>query len=221
MAKYFNHTSCLKDISVSELIAELDSLGDELFNNEPKIIELLSRVYQSPKFLTDYLIEQIHNTKMFRSGNPYSAQVFMLHSGKNYAVRASIWEEASKTSGDMFFYDVAHDHDFSFYTLGYHGSGYKTRIAQYDALINLQCGDSVDLVNDKVVQLTQGLIMLYEKGKDIHAQIPPKDFSISINIVNTSNMLDDQYYFDFDTSKVIGYVPKDSDVLEKLQTDFI
>lgn len=224
MAKYFELTSLPSDsISLDNLIEELDNLGTELFNevNEHKIVELLSKVYRNKKFLTDYLITQIHQTKMFKSGNPYTAQVFMLHNSPRYSIRASIWEPANSSTDEMFFYDIPHDHNFTFYTLGYHGSGYKTRIAQYNTPSPLKSGDTVELINDEIVQLKEGKIMLYEKGKDIHSQIPPKELSISINIIDTANILDDQFYFDFSSNTVTGCIPKESDILEKLQNDFL
>ncbi|MGE6812160.1 hypothetical protein [Pseudoalteromonas nigrifaciens] len=224
MAKYFELTSLSDDgFSLKHLIQELNSLGCEVFStkNEYKIVELLTRVYRNRKFLTDYLIAQIHHTKMFKSGNPYTAQVFMLHTGAKYSIRASIWEPANKSNDEMFFYDVPHDHNFTFYTLGYYGSGYKTKIAQYHTSSPFKSGDKVELVNEQIVQLKEGKVMLYEKGKDVHSQIPPDELSISINIADTAQMLDDQYYFDFSSNRVTGYFPKESDILKKLQADFL
>ena len=61
--------------------------------------------------------------------NQYGPQVILLHaSSSNFLIRANFWpameDSILRNSGKApFFYDVPHDHNFSFLTVGYLGPG--------------------------------------------------------------------------------------------------
>ena len=86
---------------------------------------MLKKLSNNRSFLTDLVIAELEArcANQVRD-NQYSAQVFMLHSGQDYFVRANFWpamtDSVVKRSGPgPFLYHVAHDHSFSFLTVGH------------------------------------------------------------------------------------------------------
>lgn len=141
----------------------------------------------------------------FQATNGYTAQTLMLHQGRSFIVRANIWTpfDMSPKNRDwqqkLFFYTVAHDHNFDLLTVGHHGPGYETDLWEYDreGVIGLP-GEPVDLVSRGRATLATGSVMFYRALRDVHAQLPPKAFSISLNLMGSSRALSlkDQFYFD-------------------------
>lgn len=142
--------------------------------------------------------------------NDYSSQVLVLRKTDNYLLRVSCWpgtnsiamKENHKSS---FFYDYAHDHNFSFYTLGYSGPGYITKMAEYKYSDATGArGENIAMTNEQCLQLSEGQVWLYRAHQDIHTQIAPEHTSISINILEGGNhvFFKDQYEFDMSRKKI-------------------
>jgi hypothetical protein len=83
------------------------------------------------KLITDILNRQLQDWETFQAGNTYTAQTFMLGAAPGFFVRANIWAPLSENpevraaETQNFYYLVPHDHNFSFMTGGYLGSGYR------------------------------------------------------------------------------------------------
>jgi hypothetical protein len=176
----------------------------------------LRRLANNRRFVADVAIAEL---KQHCSGqlkrNPYTAQVIVLHSGsKRFLLRANFWPAAGDSvvvnSGtDPFFYGFPHDHNFTFLTVGYLGSGYWSDYYEYDyEAVTGWIGEKVDLRFVERSQLSQGKVLLYRKHRDVHAQLPPEDMSVSLNIVGLSNRNEflDQYRFDVERSEIAGIV---------------
>ncbi|OBT09347.1 hypothetical protein A9267_21070 [Shewanella sp. UCD-FRSSP16_17] len=216
MAKFFNKYDN-GAISLGELVKQLQSKGDKLFSDEDFIISLLSKIYNNREFLCDVLFEQLDNLTNFQSDNPYTPQAFILSSTKVYTLRAAIWSPVSRISDskdDVYFYDKAHDHNFTFYTVGYKGPGYETDLYTYESN-DLNVGDEIKLDSLGILNLKEGDIWKYEKSKDVHSQYPPKEASISINLIDNNIGLR-QYYFNSKTGKVLNRVSNKYDTLKVL-----
>ncbi|WP_395641409.1 hypothetical protein [Rudaea sp.] len=127
-----------------------------------------------------------------------------------------------KTGGtstdEVFLYEKAHDHNFHLLTLGYFGGGYRTILFEYDnALVRGIVGESVSVSYLEDTKLASGRVMLYRENRDIHAQFPSEDFSISINIISSGGRHKRQYEFDIDlkpsttsamiSKHLVGYMP--------------
>lgn len=120
----------------------------------------------------------------------YGPQVFMLSAPRGgFSLRANFWpaeaDPVLRASGrDAFFYDLPHDHNFSFLTVGYHGPGYWSDYYEVapDAAPLLP-GAPAGLRFVERSALTEGRVLLYLAGRDVHAQAPPDAFSVSINIL--------------------------------------
>lgn len=180
-----------------------------LEENKTKCINLLHRLYHNRDFLFESLADQIDSIKEFQSENRYTPNVFVLKYSKHFIIRAVIWpsegREGSKPE-DIFFYDIPHDHNFSFYTLGYSGPGYQTIISEYDYHSTVGYpGEHVSLSPPSIHELNEGSVLFFEKSKHIHTQCTPSSLSITINVLeNVPFPRADQYFFDLEKEILTG-----------------
>ena len=175
----------------------------------------LKRLANNRRFLGDLVIEELKQRCAGQiENNQYSAQVVLLHKERSFALRANFWpaegDSALANSGrDPFFYDLPHDHNFTFLTVGYHGPGYWSDYYEYDydRVFGFP-GEKVDLRFVERSRLEEGKVMLYRKHLDVHCQLPPDALSVSLNIVAVSPTSDfrDQYRFDLQRSEVAGII---------------
>lgn len=179
----------------------------------------LKRLANNRRFLGDLVIEELKQSCAGQiENNQYSAQVVLLHRARAFTLRANFWpaeeDSAIANSGrDPFFYDLPHDHNFTFLTVGYHGPGYWSDYYEYDfdRVVGYP-GEKVDLRFVERSRLEEGKVMLYRKHLDVHCQLPPDALSVSLNIVAGSPTTDfrDQYHFDLKSSEVAGIVTHSS-----------
>lgn len=176
---------------------------------------LLGRLAADRDFLGDLIVAALKDGGVAQeAGNPYGAQVIMLHWGDGWFVRANIWpaadDAAVRASGNApFFYGVPHDHNFSFLTAGYFGPGYWSDYWEYDwAAVHGHVGEAVDLRFIERARLSEGKLMLYRAHRDVHAQHPPDSLSVSLNLMQSarSQVWRDQYRFDVARGVIDGIV---------------
>src|SRR3546814_8782480 len=87
---------------------------------------------------------------------------------------------------DPFFYGKAHDHNFSFLTVGYMGPGYWSEYYEYDyANVAGYVGEKVNLRYIEKSKLDEGKVMLYRIHRDVHLQLPADEMSVSLNIMRS------------------------------------
>jgi hypothetical protein len=204
-------------------IAQLEEIADALDANPfdardedafaafaPRLKELAN----NRDFLTDRINSELSRYCVGQQSlNRYGAQVIMLHSGPSFAIRANIWPDAAhplvRSNGmASFFYGLPHDHNVSFLTVGYAGSGYWSDYYEYDYDgVGGLPGDHAALRLIERSRLEQGKVQLYRAHKDVHCQIPPDDLSISLNIMESSpaSVFLDQYVFDTTRDTVASY----------------
>lgn len=169
-------------------------------------------------FLANKINEELEKIANFQEDNLYGAQVLMLGRRKRFFMRACFWpseeDKSYQQSGpDAFFYYLPHDHNFNFLSVGYYGPGYKSEYYEYDhdKVVGLT-GEVVDLKYVKTSKLDQGKVMLYRAKKDIHYQIPPESFSISLNLMEDSVDLPriNQYRFDLKSKSINRIINRNS-----------
>lgn len=154
--------------------------------------------------LNDY-VEQA-----FTSPGLASAQTILIGRGKDFYVRANLWPSGSNIdTGRMyqgqFSYDLAHDHNFSFLTVGYSGPGYETDIYEYDYdRVEGYAGEKVEIRFLEKVRFAAGMAMFYRASRDLHIQYPPTELTISLNLIVAppETRLREQYEFDLATSTI-------------------
>jgi hypothetical protein len=173
----------------------------------------LRRLGNDRSFLGDLFVAELAAHHREDSGeNAYGPQAFMLSPPgvSNFFLRANIWPSQDEhmlraSGGASFVYDLPHDHNFHFLTLGYFGPGYWSDYYEYDyEEVTGWRGESVDLRFIERSRLDEGKLMLYRAHRDVHRQLPPDALSVSLNIMHTSGAQGwlDQYSFDVEDRRV-------------------
>ncbi|WP_434930786.1 hypothetical protein ACRWQM_17780 [Shewanella sp. HL-SH5] len=207
-----------ESISLDECYEQLieskfDSSDDESFQT---VAPILKKLNNNKKFLPEILMTELEkHCDIQKKTNKYTPQVIMLkpaQKGINFFMRANIWlakkDPLLQTSGEKsFFYNVPHDHNFSFLTSGYTGPGYGSDYYEYDYYdVVGYPGEKVDLRFIERKNLTEGEVMLYRAYKDVHNQLPAEELSVSLNIMPSTMFahLRPQYVFDENCSKIVS-----------------
>ncbi|MGI3060640.1 hypothetical protein [Vibrio alginolyticus] len=212
MPLIINLHDCKEPISLDKFLSYADS---SYFNPECRksLIEMaphLSRLSYNRSFLAELLTNELINHDHLQSENNYTSTVFIIKDSPKYIFRANIWRSLSQKEKliDNFNYDVLHDHNFDILTVGYKGSGYVSETYEYvnDNTKNI-IGDVVELTNKSTITLSQHKIALYRAKKDVHKQHPPKDFSISLNLIPRNSLTNNpQFQIDEEEHKIIRYL---------------
>jgi hypothetical protein len=203
-------------MTLEEAIEALDALrfdpeDDDAWDAAAPVLAGLSA---NRHFLGDMAIAEL--TGYADSGKAvhrYGPQVIMLGKGQgSWFLRANMWpaedDAVLRASGrGAFFYDLPHDHNFSFLTVGHHGPGYESDYWEYDGEeMAAAPGDSVPLRFVGRRRLMPGQMMLYRAHRDVHDQKPPVAFSATLNLMESSGREPwrNQYRFDTASGRVTG-----------------
>ncbi|HWT12748.1 MAG TPA: hypothetical protein VN231_08355 [Allosphingosinicella sp.] len=143
-------------------------------------------------------------------------QSFFLGQTNRFAVRANVWlppkaesSAVGKLERKLYAYELAHNHDVNFLTVGYFGPGYETDLFEIDdSAVAGEPGEKVDLGSPRRARLSQGTVIYFRAHKDIHIQHEPPSLSISINLMfDTERNGRDQLLFDVENKRVVGPPP--------------
>jgi hypothetical protein len=195
-------------IGLDELVEALEASPCDVRDEDAfaALGPLLARLGRNREFLADLAIAELKARCETQSGgNGYGAQVFLLRPpGGRYLLRANFWptqeDPVTRASGPAAFsYDMPHDHNFPFLTYGYFGPGYWSDYYEYDvAAVAGVPGEDAGLRFIERARLDPGKLMLYRMRRDVHVQLPPDSFSVSLNILGADAAQPwlDQYRFD-------------------------
>jgi hypothetical protein len=209
-------------IELAELIEMLET-GDFDSQDEDNFASWgwqLKKLANNRAFLADLMIDELKQRCEGQvRDNQFSAQVIMLHHrAQKYYIRANFWpalqDSVIRHGGtDPFFYNIPHDHNFSFLTVGYLGPGYWSDYYEYDygSVVGIP-GEDVALRFIEKARLEQGKVMLYRAHQDVHLQLPADAMSVSLNIVESSHSaaFRDQYRFDVENRKIDAILTRTS-----------
>ncbi len=195
-------------IGLDELVEALDTADFDARDEESfaALGPLLARLGRNRDFLAELAVGELKGRcEDQHRANGYGAQVFLLRPpNAHYVLRANFWpareDPLVRASGPAaFYYDLPHDHNFPFLTFGYLGPGYWSDYFEYDveAIAGVP-GEDAQLRFAGRSRLEPGKLMLYRMRRDIHVQLPPDDFSVSLNILGSDPTQPwlDQYRFD-------------------------
>lgn len=185
---------------------------------------LLARLGRDRDFLADLAIDELKQGCAPQArANSYGAQVFLLRPPNGrYVLRANFWpardDAVVRASGTApFFYDLPHDHNFSFLTLGYFGPGYWSDYYEFDADAAVGVpGEAAGLRFVERSRLDPGKLMLYRAHRDVHVQLPPDAFSVTLNILAYDRAQPWRDQFRFDIARDIIAEPLTTAPLEAL-----
>jgi hypothetical protein len=188
---------------------------------------LLARLGRNRDFLAELAIAELKSRCAGQiAGNGYGAQVFLLRPPNGrYVLRANFWPAADDavvraSGGEAFFYGHAHDHNFPFLTYGYLGPGYWSDYYERDpdAVAGVP-GEAAGLTFTGRRRLEPGQLMLYRMRRDVHRQLPPDAFSVSLNVLaaDPAQPWIEQYRFDVDRGVIVeGLTTTASEVVVSL-----
>ena len=173
-------------------------------------LPILAGLSANRRFLGDLAVAAL--TTRDDGRHAYGPPVMMLAHGVGpWFLRANLWPAADDAllcaSGRRaFFYDLPHDHNFSFLTIGHHGPGYESDGWEVDTPPLGLPGETVALRPTGRVRLDRDRMMLYRAHRDVHAQRPPARFSVSLNLVESSGRerARSQYRYDTDAGRIAG-----------------
>jgi len=209
---------CSEAIELGDLVERLEGEGFDPSDEDSMAAfgPELRKLANNRRFLGDLVVEELKrhcSTQSVR--NQYSSQVILLHgSSRKFLIRANFWPAENdgvmvNSGRDPFFYGLAHDHNFSFLTVGYLGTGYWSDCYEYDydKVLGVP-GERVELRFLERARLSPGKVLLYRKHRDVHSQLPPDDLSVSLNVLALSPASEflDQYSFDLDRSAISGVI---------------
>ncbi len=204
--------------------ASLDDVVEALSSNAPDprdedgfaaFAPHLQALANNRIFLADMVMKELAGECRHQQAiSGYGPQVIALYHGNGLMIRANCWPQALHSlvvnnRPESFYYGVPHDHNFSFLTTGYAGPGYWSDHYEYDhQSVAGIAGEPVALQATDRTRLEPGLTHLYRAHRDVHSQMPPDAFSISLNIIESSTTmpLRDQYLFDVEGSRIAGFV---------------
>lgn len=200
--------------SLAECIAALDSEGFRPYDEESLQhgAKWLRALGNDGSFLGDLMLEELkQGAAAAEEASSYGAQVMMLSPlGAEYFLRANFWPSADEhmfraSGGGAFAYELPHDHNFDFLTLGYFGPGYASDYFEYDYdAVAGAIGERAGLRFVERSTLSPGKIMHYRAHLDVHSQLPPESLSVSINIMHAGGAQGwlDQYSFDIGKDEI-------------------
>jgi hypothetical protein len=154
-------------------------------------------------------------------------QTFGLQIRDGVGLRANVWptmRQSNPYAGQemlLYAYELPHNHDFTFLTVGHFGEGYETDVYEVDpATITGEAGQNVKLENYSREKLSKGRVLSFNAYSDLHTQFPPPELSISINlIVLETGRTGEQCFFDTANQKVIHAIDEGTVGRMKLTLD--
>ena len=194
--------------SLGDCIAALDAEGFHPYEEDSLLhgAKWLRRLGNDRSFLGDMMLDELkEGAAAAEEASAYGAQVVMLSPlGNEFFLRANFWPSADEhmfraSGGAAFAYELPHDHNFDFLTLGYFGPGYSSDYYEYDFEdVAGAIGEKAGLRFVERSTLDLGKIMHYRAHRDVHSQLPPDSLSVSINIMHAGGAQGwlDQYSFD-------------------------
>lgn len=209
---YADQSAC----DLGDCVAALEKQGFTPSEEESLIgaSKWLRRLGNNSNFLTDRMVDELKNRHVQDdSATAYGSQVIMLSPlGKDFFLRANIWpskdEHMFRASGSSsFVYEVPHDHNFDFLTVGYFGPGYSSDYYEYDyEAVAGAVGEPAGLRFTERSTLSPGKLMHYRAHLDVHSQLPPESLSVSVNIMHSGGAQGwtDQYRFDVEKNVISG-----------------
>ncbi|RDE07119.1 transposase [Sphingomonas aracearum] len=203
-------------IGLDDLVEALDANAFDV-RDEASFAALapwLARLGRNPDFLAELVVAELKERCDAQARtSTYGGQVFLLRPPNGrYLLRAAFWparaDPALRSSGPAaFFYNMPHDHNFPFLTYGYVGPGYHSDYYTYDPqAVSGVPGSPAGLRFVERARLEPGRVMLYRPGHDVHVQLPPDSFSVSLNILgqDPAQVWQDQYRFDVRRDVIAG-----------------
>ncbi len=212
---YADESAC----SLGDCIEALNQSGFHPDEEESLLdaAQWLRRLGNNRDFLAETMIDELKDAAAGggEEASAYGAQVVMLSPlGREFFLRANFWpgrdDHVFRASGQSAFsYELPHDHNFHFLTVGYFGPGYASDYYEYDyEAVEGVIGEKAGLRFIERSTLDPGKLMHYRAHLDVHSQLPPESLSVSLNIMHSGGAQGwlDQYRFDVEKDEIAGVI---------------
>ena len=200
--------------SLGDCVAALEASGFDP-DNEDSLLHgagWLRRLGNNRDFLAERLLAELADRhKQDEAASTYGPQVVMLSPTRGeFFLRANIWPSRDEhmfraSGGGSFVYELPHDHNFDFLTVGYFGPGYWSDYWEYDyEAVAGAVGEKAGLRFVERSRLEPGKLMHYRAHRDVHSQLPPDALSVSLNVMHAGGAQGclDQYRFDVEKDEI-------------------
>lgn len=149
------------------------------------IADKFAQLALNKNFLMEFLVSEMQDIERFQKGNDFKPSTLLIHKSEDYTLRAVIWLPISERyPPEIFSYFEPHDHSFDFFTVGFWGPGYTTRLYEYDyERVKGIPGEIIDLRFVEEAKLTCGKVMYYYGSRDAHIQYPSDSLTVSLNLL--------------------------------------
>ena len=174
----------------------------------------LRRLGNNRDFLAEIMLAELRERHREDDGaSAYGPQVIMLSPlGGECFLRANDWPSRDEhmfraSGGGTFVYQLPHDHNFDFLTVGHFGPGYWSDYYEYDyGAVAGAVGEPAGLRFVERSRLEPGKLMHYRAHRDVHSQLPPDALSVSLNVMHAGGAQGwlDQYSFDLERNAIAG-----------------
>jgi hypothetical protein len=201
---------------LGECIEALDAAGFDP-REEASLLNAahwLRRLGNNREFLAEIMLAELRERHREDDGaSAYGPQVIMLSRlGGECFLRANVWPSREEhmfraSGGSAFVYELPHDHNFDFLTVGYFGPGYWSDYYEYDyEAVAGAVGEPAGLRFVERSRLEPGKLLHYRAHRDVHSQMPPDSLSVSLNVMHAGGAQGwlDQYKFDPARDEIAG-----------------
>jgi hypothetical protein len=201
---------------LGECIAALDAAGFDP-GDEHSLLHAagwLRRLGNNRDFLAEIMLAELRERhREDDSASAYGPQVILLSPlGGECFLRANVWPSVDEhmfraSGGGTFVYELPHDHNFDFLTVGYFGPGYWSDYYEYDyEAFAGAVGEPAGLRFVERSRLEPGKLLHYRAHRDVHSQLPPDALSVSLNVMHAGGAQGwlDQYKFDLERNEIAG-----------------
>ena len=134
--------------------------------------------------LGESMYQHIHQYAFSRGDQAYNPHGFALYASQRVSLRMTCWLPArAQAERQTFIYGLPHTHDFELYAVGYQGGGYGT--VKYPLLNGPQVDERTKpiLGDPEQIRLSPGRLLYMRAFDDLHYQIPPEEFSLSLALM--------------------------------------
>jgi hypothetical protein len=185
-------------ISLTDVIAIFEARGRHPLSgfDLSESASILRRLYNDRRSICEFIDRNYRNFLQFDRAD-YAPDAIVIHRGKHFLVRAVIWLPDGIKGQRSNVRDIrTHDHNFNFMTLGLLGPGYETEVWEYEYKTEKNLtGTDVPVHGHQLLRLGEKRVFYFRKSIDIHRQIPPRSFSVSLNIMELAEQANMQFEF--------------------------
>lgn len=206
--KKFGRTS-LPPISLDEFLRDFGAypLGISPEGDERAALAL-QQLCLTRDVLGNWALKVVESGMREQHRNPYDVTSFVLWRSPCWMLRANVWYPlnentpawAKRAAANI--YRIGHNHDQTLISCCFWGPGYQTVTA---CAVDESNSARFELTPSTTVNFGPGEAIIYDAFRDFHAQLPPDQITVSINLIGTwPPAKRDSKIVDLDSGRVLG-----------------